>query len=363
MRPRGCGHRRRSVQTYGRPSMDIAFFHHYSLSHAGGGERFITELANFLSDRGHAVEVHALPFRRRDVPIQLEGNVPYCEKWFHRSKTEIAYHVYAPTVSRLFLHKGPRIAGLHGAVVMDFESPAAFYLRQGAFVAGAYVVRRSLGSRYLSGFDAVHAVSPIDLTHPRLYVLPNWVACSNSCRALELKKERGDTFTVLYVGKPSYTKGFDMFVAVSESCQANDVRFVAVFPPDPKFNHQGKVEWMGYVPHEQMWEVYARASVLLHPTRQETFGRVILESLASGTPVITTPIPCHQALGLDLDYASTVPEMRLKLEGMYARWKSDYAAYLRAANEAVESVARYDSQVLLPRYESMFREVLSDGIS
>jgi glycosyltransferase involved in cell wall biosynthesis len=343
--------------------MDVAFFHHYSLTFGGGGERFIAELSNFLSGRGHSVEVHALPFRRRKAALGLGEDVPYCEKWLHRSTSEIAYIVYAPAVARLFRHRGPQVAGLHGAVVMDFKSPPRFYFRQGPFVAAAYVFRRSQGSKYLKGFDAVHTVSPVTLSHPHLYMLPNWVDCSHASQALELKKRKGDAFTVLYVGKPSYTKGFDLFAAVSELSTARDMRFVAVSPPDPKFNGQGRVEWGGYIPHEEMWRLYASASVLLHPTRQESFGRVILESLASGTPVITTSIPSHQSLGLPLEYASSIPEMWAKLKDHYGRWKTGYDDYVESAQGAMESVARFDSRVLLPRYESMLREVLANGAS
>lgn len=341
--------------------MHVAFFHHYSLTHGGGGEWFVTELANFLSGQGHIIEIHALPFRRREAAIQLHRSVMYCEGPIHRSKAEIVYHVYAPFVSSLLLCRAPKIAGLHGAVVMDFESPPTFYMKQGPFVAGAYIARELLGSAYLRGFDAVHAVSPVRLPHRRIFVLPNWVDCTNSLRALEMKRERDDIFRVLYVGKPSYTKGFDKFAELSELVKADDIEFVAVFPPDPNYKGQGNIRWLGYVPHERLWEVYATASVLLHPTRQETFGRVILESLAAGTPVITTLIQSHRSLGLSLDFASTVSEMRSKLEEIYHRWASHYEDYLHRARAAAESVVRFDSRILLPQYEKMLQVVLDDA--
>jgi glycosyltransferase involved in cell wall biosynthesis len=178
---------------------------------------------------------------------------------------------------------------------------------------------------------------------------------------LELKVQRAETFTVLYVGKPSYTKGFDLFAAVSELVTGSDIRFVAVGPPDRKFDGGGRVDWVGYIPHEEMWKTYARASVLLHPTRQETSGRAILESLAAGTPVITTPIPCHRSFQLPLDYASTLAEMASKVEEHYRRWKDD-SSEQSSAQRAAASVARFDSNILLPRYERMLTEVLeNDG--
>lgn len=343
--------------------MRIAFFHHYSLTHGGGGERFLLELANFLARKGHRIEIHALPFRGRNVPFQLEPGARYCEGLLHRADADVSYHVYAPLVSHAFMCNAPRIAGLHGAVVADYASPASFYFHQGPFVAGAYVLRQTIGKIDLEAFDAVHAVSPVPVSHGRLYVLPNWVNCSNTARALEAKRTRPETFGVLYVGKPSYTKGFDIVTALAESLAGNGIEFWAAFPPEPGFHGDDHVKWLGYLPHEDMWRLYARAAVLLHPTRQETFGRAILESLAAGTPVITTPIPSHVSLGLPLQYASTVSEARDKIDELHRGWATDYEGYLHAASAAAKDVGRFDAQTLLPRYEQMLFEVARGGPS
>jgi len=335
----------------------VAFFHHYSLTHGGGGEGFLIELANFLASRGHRVEIHALPFRRRNVSPHLRQGVTYCEGVVHHAEADVSYHMYAPMLSHLFHCSGPRIAGLHGAVVADYDSPAGFYFRQGPYVAGAYVFRETVGRFDLDGFNLIHAVSPVPISHPPVRVLPNWVDCSNSARALEHKREPEGVFSVLYVGKPSYTKGFDRFEALSEMLSGNGIEFWAAFPPDPAYHGNARIKWLGYIPHEEMWGVYAKASVLLHPTRQETFGRVILESLAAGTPVITTPIPSHTSLQLPLEYAATLPNMKAAIERIHAQWQTDYDDYYRSAAASAHEVTRFDAQVLLPQYEDMVREV------
>ena len=48
----------------------------------------------------------------------------------------------------------------------------------------------------------------------------------------------------------------------------------------------GKVHWLHR--RDDMPAIYAGADLLLHPARQEPLGRVILESVASGLPVLTT---------------------------------------------------------------------------
>lgn len=45
---------------------------------------------------------------------------------------------------------------------------------------------------------------------------------------------------------------------------------------------------LGRVPKEDLVGIYSRASVTIHPTAFEPFGNVLLESVACGTPVVTT---------------------------------------------------------------------------
>lgn len=45
----------------------------------------------------------------------------------------------------------------------------------------------------------------------------------------------------------------------------------------------------GRVSQKELRELYAKAAVTIHPARFESFGNAVLESLACGTPVVTTP--------------------------------------------------------------------------
>lgn len=52
-----------------------------------------------------------------------------------------------------------------------------------------------------------------------------------------------------------------------------------------------RVEVAGPVPHEQVWQEYAAASVFVYPSRLETFGLPPLEAMAMGTPVVASDAP------------------------------------------------------------------------
>jgi len=338
----------------------VALCHHYSLTHGGGGERILTDVANYLSTNGHEVGIYALPFRKQGAKLNLRKDVTYTEGFHHRFKADVAYHIYAPLMPNLFRSRAPRIAGLHGAVVADYDGNPADFLKQGPFVAGAYVFRELLGRRALRGFDAIHTVNgnSLPINHPNVYRIPNWVDCSHSVDLVRARRDREDKFRILFVGKPYYIKGFDRFLALSKLIHEDDIEFVATFPPENLgYGGNHNVRYIGYVPNNEIWNLYRSGGLLLHPTRKETFGIVILESLVSGLPVLTTPIPCHSGMKLPLKYASTMDGFIREVKNVYQTWKNDYDTYLKYAEAGVDAVKHYDRKLLLPQFERMLAEV------
>jgi len=51
------------------------------------------------------------------------------------------------------------------------------------------------------------------------------------------------------------------------------------------------VEFAGEVPYQELPAYYARADVLVHPTRHESFGMVALEALRHGVPAVVSDLP------------------------------------------------------------------------
>jgi glycosyltransferase involved in cell wall biosynthesis len=50
------------------------------------------------------------------------------------------------------------------------------------------------------------------------------------------------------------------------------------------------VHWLGVLPRHELAHVYAAADVFVFPSRTETFGRTMLEAMASGVPVAAYPV-------------------------------------------------------------------------
>ncbi|KAB2963780.1 MAG: glycosyltransferase family 4 protein [Thermoanaerobaculia bacterium] len=120
----------------------------------------------------------------------------------------------------------------------------------------------------------------------RLSVLPLGV---DLLRFQDSKPRRSPGLKILFVGKLTETKGFDLLL------QAFDrVRRAS---PDATLRVAGQGRWpgplaaaieCGRVAHEQLPEVYSAADVLVLPSRLDGFGMVVSEALACGTPVLVS---------------------------------------------------------------------------
>lgn len=92
----------------------------------------------------------------------------------------------------------------------------------------------------------------------------------------------------LYVGRISYEKNIHEFLNMS--WQGSKV-VCGVGPLERHLkNEHENIRWLGVLPRHILAQVYAAADVFSFPSRHETFGLVMLEAMACGTPVAAYPV-------------------------------------------------------------------------
>ncbi|PTD94212.1 hypothetical protein C9439_03955 [archaeon SCG-AAA382B04] len=95
----------------------------------------------------------------------------------------------------------------------------------------------------------------------------------------------------------SKLKGFPYFMKAIEKLLKNNDELKVLLVGDKKKNYLKKgypekerIEFLGRLAHEEMPRFYKRCDILVYPSLTESFGRTVLESLATGTPVIATNV-------------------------------------------------------------------------
>lgn len=103
----------------------------------------------------------------------------------------------------------------------------------------------------------------------------------------------------LFVGRISYEKNIEAFLALD----LPGTKIVCgVGPLEAALrNRFPDVFWMGVLPRSRLAHVYGACDVFVFPSRSETFGLVMLEAMAAGTPVAAYPVDGPvQVLGQDV---------------------------------------------------------------
>ena len=92
----------------------------------------------------------------------------------------------------------------------------------------------------------------------------------------------------LFVGRVSYEKNIDAFL----NLDIPGTKVVCgVGPLEANLKQRyPQVRWMGVLPRQELAKVYSAADVFVFPSRSETFGLVMLEAMATGTPVAAYPV-------------------------------------------------------------------------
>ena len=92
----------------------------------------------------------------------------------------------------------------------------------------------------------------------------------------------------LFVGRVSYEKNIEAFLKLDTP---GTKVVCGVGPVEQKLRaRHPDVHWLGVLPREELARVYASADVFVFPSRADTFGLVMLEAMAAGTPVAAYPV-------------------------------------------------------------------------
>jgi phosphatidylinositol alpha-mannosyltransferase len=203
----------------------------------------------------------------------------------------------------------------------------------------------------------------------RYRVIPNGVHVDSDAAARAAIRPMGDRLRLLFVGQAVERKGLPMLLRAFEALRERVPAELTVVGPtqqelDPLLVDSTGVRALGKVGDERKREELLRADVLCAPSLGgESFGMVLTEAFAAGTPVIASDIPGYRSVvddGVDgvlvpvgdpvalaeaLRDMYDEPERRQRLAQAAAR-AAERFAWQRVATEVMSA---YEDAISTPR--------------
>ena len=224
----------------------------------------------------------------------------------------IAHGVYRTGMVGLLLSlawRRPLMIELMGHPYRGFELDKRLIGRFKRLVAPYFVslvFRRSHAIRLLYPSQIADLGSTVtESLVPRMHVFHSFVPVSCVAQGPALRSRE-----ILFVGFPWYLKGVDIlisaFLRLADDFPDVTLRIVGYCPDVAPWKelagHHPRVMFSGPLPNEQVVEMMRNAAVFVLPSRTEAMGRVLLEAMAAGTPVIAARVdgvPHYIRDGLD----------------------------------------------------------------
>ena len=367
--------------------MNLCLYTATFLPTVGGAELVLHELASALAGRGHRVTVLAPFVRRADNHLEAPYHVrryqrPSSKRFGVRQTLLYLLHEYwqrpfdvlhchgayppayvGATLKRLL--KIPMVVWPHGSDILPGE-----FIR-----ANARLERRL--RRALATADLIIAQSEflkremlaLSVPDEKIRLIPNGVHVAEfqsvtSAPSLPYPY-------ILAMGSFTHKKGFDVLLRAFASVAAEDASVHLVMAGAGKeltaytalvraYDMLDRVHFVGIVGGGCKIQLYQHCLFFVSSSRREPFAVVNLEALAAGKPLVATavggnvevvseggngflvPPDDHQALSRRMLTLLKDPALRAKM----ARLSSDLAR-------------RYDWQVILPQYTTVFEEALA----
>ena len=348
----------------------------YSLARPGGVQGQALGLGRALRARGVAASVvgpcdgappePGVVDVGRCIPFAANGSVaPIAPDPAALRRTVEVLRAEAPDV--VHLHE-PLVPGPTQAALLWGVAPSVGTFHASGRVP-AYVWMRPIMRAFASRLALRTAVSPEarDLAERWLggacRVLPNGVEVDRFAKADPWPAERP---AVLFVGRHEPRKGLEVLLEAFARLPGDAVLWVAGEGPETERllreapSGPGRVEWLGRLTDEEMARRLRAAAVLCAPSLHgESFGVVLLEAMAAGTPVVASDIAGYADVARAGREALLVPPGdAVALSGALGRVLTDGALAGELVEAGTARAAAFSMDRLAERFTALYTSVL-----
>lgn len=360
--------------------MRIAIVCPYAWDRPGGVQSHIRSLAPALVRRGHDIiviaplagpeplgsEEYATQFVGRSVSVPANGSVApiaFGPRLATRLREVIA--LLEPDVVQA--HE-PLIPSLSLLVVGASDAPVVGTFHAATDSSAGYRLARPYLERAAGAMAMRTAVSPAARALAARYfpgdyaIVPNGVDVGRFEHAPSM--EFGPKKTILFLGRVEKRKGLEVLVRAVALLGDLDVR-LAVVGEGPRVRRAERLAlrsridavWLGRVSEDEVPRAYRGADVYCAPNLGgESFGIVLLEAMAAGTPIVCSALDAFKVVARDAATFAAPGDVRGLAGALREALTSDCSDRVEAGRKVALG---YDWTHLAGRLEEVFDEAVA----
>lgn len=221
--------------------------------------------------------------------------------------------------------------------------------------------------KHRSSIDAYHALAwhlvdeytRLGFDPEKLTVIPHFY----NGQFLYDKDRISDPVQLLYVGQLTRKKGVHILLEALSKARFDFELQIAGTGSEKnhlekltkRHNLTDRVEFLGFVPYEQVPSVYANADIFVYPgTWPEPFGRVFLEALASNTPVVTSDVGSAKRIVREGGVSYESGDEQGIREGI----KEIMSSYSQYVNGCENRIQRFKPERVIEQFNQLYVETL-----
>ena len=195
------------------------------------------------------------------------------------------------------------------------------------------------------------------LSLDKIKVIPNWV---NPERFKPIDKKQGRT--ILFVHWLSKRKGADILVPIMNNLKFKIKNLKLMVIGDGPYKNklideikdnglEKQINVLGMVPNKEIADYYNRADVLIMPSMEEGFPRVLLEAMASGVPYVASDVGAVREISPEIAQrflvkAGDTEMFAHKIETLL----SDEIVYEQFRKEELEKIKEYSLENVINKF-------------
>lgn len=205
-----------------------------------------------------------------------------------------------------------------------------------------------------------------DVPPERVTSVPMGADLSDFSPGKEVPSEESAPFTFLFAGYAGRRKGTDLLLSSSARLAQDGYNHRVQFAGDGDdglfAKTEAPVERLGYLNREELVAAFRRADVLVLPSRHDSFGRVVVEAMATGLPVLLSEHVGAKEAVTEGDTGWIVPAEDVGALTGQMRWCIEHPEQVNAMREACESTANdYSWAAYRERVTNVIPSIVGDS--